>query len=174
MAIQGYITCRILQGRKLETPGPARRAKLLASHCFECDCSRCADDSGHSLDARISGFACERGGSGGSCGDASAVVPLETAVCSGCGGKHSLGVAGLQQLYLKSVGRLQEGEAAYKCRDYRASRTVFESILSEFTPTNTQAQGQGRQNLLYRSHVVVYSSLHHLTSLCSALNDPTW
>ena len=139
----------------LYLPRTDRREKLLGSHCFACDCSRCTDESPVSLDVRITGFSCDRS----TCKSIDAVVSLESGVCSSCTRPHSHGSTHLRQVYVQAVQRLQNGEAAYKQRRHDNARDILESLLQDFG------------SVLYRSHLVIYSSLHHLTSLCVQLGD---
>ena len=139
----------------LYLPRTDRREKLLSSHCFECDCSRCMDESAISLDARITGFSCNRP----TCKSANAVVSFESGICSNCAKHHSRGSKQLRHLYVQAAERLQRGEAAYKEARHEKARKILESLLQEFG------------NILYRSHLVIYSSLQHLTTICMQLND---
>eukprot|EP01043_Picozoa_sp_COSAG02_P057589 COSAG02_NODE_7017_length_3225_cov_8.096929_2_plen_272_part_00 len=139
----------------LYLPRTDRRDKLLNSHCFVCDCSRCTDESAVSLDARITGFRCDHP----TCISTDAVVSLESGICSSCAKPYSRGSTHLRQVYVQAVERLQSGEAAYKRGRYDNARDLLESLLQDFG------------SVLYRSHLVIYSSLHHLTSLCVQLGD---
>ena len=60
---------------------------------------------------------------------------------------------------MQAAERLQRGEAAYKQQRYGEARKTLESLIEDFG------------DALYRSHLVIYSSLHHLTALCVELGD---
>lgn len=139
----------------LYLPRIDRREKLLSSHCFACDCNRCTDDSVSSLDARVTGFRCDRP----SCESTDAVVSFDSGICSSCAKPHSRGRSHLRQVYVQAAERLQRGEAAYRQGSLDSARDILESLLQDVG------------NVLYRSHILVYSSLHHLTSLCVQLDD---
>lgn len=138
----------------LYLPRTDRREKLLNSHCFACDCDRCTDESVTSLDIRITGFCCDR-----STCTPDAVVSFESGICSSCAKRHSRGITHLRQLYVQAAERLQSGEVAYKQGYHVEARGILESLVQDFGGT------------LYRSHLVIYSSLHHLTFLCVHIGD---
>ena len=85
------------------------------------------------------------------------MVSLETGICSSCGQRRKL--QHLRRLYAQAAERLQRGEAAYKQQRYGEARKTLESLIEDFG------------DALYRSHLVIYSSLHHLTALCVELGD---
>ena len=87
------------------------------------------------------------------------MVPLDKGICSVCGKRPDGGIRHLQQAYIESVKRLQQGEASFEQGKHDRARDIFETLLADF----------GEE--LYRSHVVIYSSLHHLTQLCATLGD---
>lgn len=139
----------------LYLPRPDRQEKMLRSHCFTCACERCTDASKASLDDRITGLRCHYA----TCTDDAAVMPIATGLCSTCGKRHNRGSRYIQQLYMDAVERLQEGETAFKQGQHREARIVFEKLLSDFSDE------------LYKSHLVVYSAYHHLSTLCTKLKD---
>lgn len=134
----------------LYLPRDLRRQKLLSSHCFECACDRCSDDSSDSVDMGLSGFACLSDGCDG-------LVPANLSTCLTCGARYDPKM--LEAITVQSTQLYQEALKLHSERNYEGSGKKFAGLIEQFG------------NSLYRRHTLLYNSFHHLMSANNALGN---
>ena len=136
----------------LYLPRDLRREKLLASHCFECACDRCTDDSPNSVDSGLSGFACLNDGCDG-------LVPGKSATCLTCGSRYDPSM--LEGISVESTKLYEQGLKLHSERNYEGSGKKFADLVEQYG------------NSLYRRHTILYNSFHHLMSASNAIGNAT-